>query len=51
MYNYNRTLIFIVFYSYKIQPAQQHSVEWSYVPVLFIISRPNAVFYKLAYRF
>ena len=51
MYNYNSTLIFIVFYSCKIQTTQCITVGWSYLPVLFVISSPNAVFYKLAYRF
>jgi len=51
MYNYNSTLIFIVFYSCKIQTTQCITVGWPYLPVLFVISSPNAVFYKLAYRF
>ena len=50
MYN-NSTQIFIAFYSCKFQTSQRITVGWSDLPVLFIISRRNAVFYKLANRF
>jgi len=45
MYNFSSTLIFKVFYSYKFQTTQCITVGWSYVPVLFIISRLNAVIF------
>ena len=45
MYNFSKTLTFIVFCSYKFQTTECITVGWPYVSVLFIIPRPNAVIF------